>query len=168
MSAEMARLIHFALLTGFVTLAMQCDVKSFTIPNRLTGTMALTGMISMIFLGPAPISPFVPLLQAPAVLLCGWILYSLGLWGAGDAKLTAAASLWLDPAGLAVFAFGIVLAGSVMALVTLGFGLVKASRAVPGGRWRPRLMMRRLSMPYGVAIGSAAIFTLAWQLSTTI
>jgi prepilin peptidase CpaA len=167
MTAEMARLIHFALLTGFVTLAMQRDVSAFTIPNRLTASMAVTGVFSMVLLGPAPISPLVPLLLAPGVLFCGWILFALGLWGAGDAKLAAAASLWMSPAGISVFALGISVAGATLALATLGFALFTASRSVPGGRMRPRLLMRRLSVPYGVAIGSAAVFTLAWQLCTT-
>lgn len=168
MNAEMAQLIHFALLTGFATLAMQRDFSAFTIPNGLTGSMAVTGVFSMILLGPAPISPLVPLLVAPSVLLCGWLLFTLGLWGAGDAKLTAAASLWISPYLIGVFALGIVFAGFVLALATLGIGLTKASRSVPGARWRPRLIMRRLSVPYGLAIGSAAVFTLAWQFSSTI
>lgn len=167
MTTETAQLLHFALLTGFVTLAMQRDVSAFTIPNRLTGTMAVTGVFSMLFLGPAPISPLVPLLLAPGLLLLGWGLFALGLWGAGDAKLTAAASLWMNPAGIAVFTVAIVLAGTFLALAMLGLGLVQASRSVPGGRWRPRLLMRRLSVPYGVAIGCAAVFALAWQLGTT-
>lgn len=167
MNAEMAQLIHFALLTGFATLAMQRDVTTFTIPNRLTGSMAVTGVFSMLFLGPAPTSPLVPLMLATAVLLCGWLLFALGVWGAGDAKLMAAATLWISPSSMAVFVLGIVMAGAVLALATLGLGLAKASHAVPGGRWRPRLIMRRISMPYGLAIGSAAVCTLAWQLSAT-
>lgn len=167
MNTELAHLMHFALLTGFVTLAMQRDVTSFTIPNRLTGSMAATGVFSMLFLGQDQSSPLVPLLMAAGVLLCGWLLFSLGLWGAGDAKLAAAASLWMNPATLPAFVLGAVLAGAVLALAMLGFGLVQSARSVPGARWRPRLIMRRLSMPYGLAIGGAAVTSLAWQLSTT-
>lgn len=167
MNTELAHLMHFALLTGFATLAMQRDLTSFTIPNRLTGSMAATGVFSMLFLGQDPISPLVPLLIAAVVLLCGWLLFSLGLWGAGDAKLAAAASLWMSPATLPAFVLGAVLAGAVLALAMLSLGLVKSARSVPGARWRPRLIMRRLSMPYGIAIGSAAVTSLAWQLSTT-
>ncbi len=168
MNAEMAQLLHFALLTGFATLAMQRDFSAFTIPNGLTFSMAATGVLSMILLGPEPISPLGTLLVSLGVLLCGWLLFALGLWGAGDAKLTAAATLWMSPASIGFFVLGIVLAGSVLALATLVMGLAKASRSVPGGRWRPRLIMRRLSVPYGLAIGSAAVLTLAWQLSANI
>lgn len=167
MNFEMAHLIHFALLTGFATLAMQRDVTTFTIPNSLTGSMAATGVFSMLLLGPAPTSSLLPLLLATAVLLGGWLLFALGMWGAGDAKLMAATTLWISPPSLAVFVLGTVVAGAVMALAMLLLGLVRAARAVPGGRWRPRLIMRRISIPYGLAIGSAAICTLAWQLSAT-
>ena len=167
MNAEVARLTHFALLTGFATLAMLRDFTTFTIPNRLTVSMAVTGVFSMLCLGPAPTSPLVPLALAAAALLCGWLLFALNMWGAGDAKLMAAASLWIAPPAFAVFVLGIVIAGAVLALAMLGLGLAKVRRAVPGGRLRPRLIMRRISIPYGLAIGSAAICTLAWQLGIT-
>jgi prepilin peptidase CpaA len=167
MNSELTQLIHFALLTGFASCAMQRDVTTFTIPNRLTGSMAVTGVFSMLFLGPAPTSPLVPITLAAAVLLGGWFLFALGMWGAGDAKLMAAATLWISLPAFSVFVLGVVIAGAMLALASLTVGLAKARRAVPGGRWRPRLIMRRISMPYGLAIGSAAICTLAWQLSTT-
>ncbi len=167
MNTETAQLVHFALLTAFATLAMQRDISTFTIPNRLTGSMAVTGVFSMILLGPSSFSPLLPLLLATGVLVCGWAMFAVGLWGAGDAKLMAAASLWIGPSAMGVFALGIVLIGSLLALATLLIGLAKAARAVPGGRWRPRLLMRRLSVPYGLAIGSAAVLSLAWQLGST-
>lgn len=167
MNPEAAQLIHFLLLTGFAVTAMYRDLTTFTIPNGLTGSMAATGVFSMLFLGPAPTSPLAPLVLAAAVLLGGWLLFSLGMWGAGDAKLMAAATLWINPQSFAVFVLGIVAFGAALALAVLCRGLARASRSVPGGRWRPRLIMRRIAMPYGLAIGSAAICTLAWQLGAT-
>ena len=86
-----------ACFIGALAVASTSDVRSRRIPNRLVVVLALLGLaFSMVTLGPS-------VGASRALIGFGigfglWIpFYALGMLGAGDVKLFAAACCWLAP-----------------------------------------------------------------------
>ena len=79
-----------------------------------------------------------------AVLLgAGFVLYLSGRFGAGDAKLMAAAGVWVGPGDLSPFLFG--LAGCALALSAFALLPIERLRAL------------RSELPFAVAIAPPAV-----------
>lgn len=100
------------------------------------------------------------LAAAAATLLIGFALFSLGLMGAADGKIAAAAMLWLGPALLTDFLLLTALAGGVLSLAILAFRaspLPNYLREMPVAR---KLHRHHTGVPYGVALAMAAIANL--------
>lgn len=95
------------------------------------------------------------------VLLTGILLFSIGFFGGGDAKLLAAASLWMGLQNLSCFLYFTILAGGILALGTLLW--VHIDRLVQ--RWSnppvPKVRVANPSVPYGYAIAFGALIALS-------
>jgi len=97
---------------------------------------------------------------ALGVLIVGFGLFSLGLTGGADAKMLAAASLWVGFAGLSRLLILMALIGGALAiLVLIARALARSSAAerfpwLADGRWRDA------PIPYCVAISIATILSL--------
>src|SRR5262249_19821139 len=91
-----------------------------------------------------------------ALLLAGLALFSMRLVGGGDAKLLAAASLWLGFDAVPTLLTYVALFGGVLALLILAYRAVPAG-ALPLPGWALRLHGKGQPMPYGVAIGAGAL-----------
>lgn len=97
---------------------------------------------------------------AIGMLALGFVLFSLGLTGGADAKLLAAASLWVGIDGLGRLLIYMALIGGLLAiLVLIARGL--STSAIAGklpwlipGRWRDA------PIPYCVAISIATVLSL--------
>ncbi|BAE52543.1 A24 family peptidase [Paramagnetospirillum magneticum] len=76
------------------------------------------------------------------------ILFSLGVWGGGDAKLVPAVTLWLGPAALPRFLLVMAVVGGLVALAAL------VRRRAEAGSLRPAL---RTHVPYGIAIAAGGL-----------
>ena len=115
-----------------------------TVPVALVGLfvlhVAVTGHRDM-----APLWAHV--LTGVVLLVVGFVLFLMGVLGAGDGKLMAVAALWVGPAGVGSFLFGVGLLG-------LGLGLVSLL---------PFDATRRLrnELPFATAIAPPAIALLA-------
>lgn len=108
---------------GLFAIGVVTDLRSRTIPNAIP--LLLVGLFAVYAIA-APIRPTAPLwshLAIGAILLAaGFVLFSTGRFGAGDAKLIAAAGTWVGPADLSLFLFGLggcALALSAVALLPL-------------------------------------------------
>lgn len=143
------------------------DLTSFTIPNWISlgliaGWLPAAGAAAA---AGAPTSDLLVCLGVGgAALLVGMGMFALRWIGGGDAKLMAAAALWLGAPGLAPFLMWTTLAGGV-----LTFMLITARRhgaafvgdtGPEASHWVGRLMDRQGDVPYGVAIcvGALAAF----------
>ena len=86
-------------------------------------------------------------LTGAVLLAVGFVLFLMGVLGAGDGKLMAAAGLWVGPAGMGSFLVGVGLLG-------LGLGLLSLL---------PFEATRRLrnDLPFAAAISPPAIALLA-------
>src|SRR6185295_3013176 len=78
--------------------------------------------------------------------------------GGGDAKLMAAASMWLGLIGLGPFVFYTALAGGALALMLLAIRSAWVRPLAAGGPpWIDRLATPGGATPYGVAIAAGAL-----------
>lgn len=143
---------------GLLLFAALHDVATMTIPNWVSIALAV------LFLPAAALAQF-SLTQAglhigvgAAMLVVSIILFMLGVFGGGDAKLLAAASLWAGPSGLSVFIMGVALWGGALAIV-----VIAARRFVPVEAAPPYVrepLIEGNGVPYAVAIAGGGV--MAW------
>ncbi|OIQ97908.1 type IV leader peptidase family protein [mine drainage metagenome] len=116
------------------------DLRSLRIPNRDVLILLAAFAAFALARGLSPAECLRHLTAALLLFGLGALLFSLKLWGGGDAKLLAGVGLWTGFSGLPGLVLITALAGGAVAL------------AVLAGR-------RGKSVPYGIAIAAAA---LAW------
>lgn len=129
------------------------DIRSMTISNRLTGFLAVAFV-------PVALACHMSLAQMGlhvalglAGLVLGIVLFAFRLMGGGDAKLIAAASLWLGMHGCVDMLLYTALAGGALTLGLMGARqplFAGYAAALPG--WASRHFEPRGDIPYGVAI----------------
>lgn len=154
----LASLLPFPLLLMAAALK---DATSFTIPNTIP--LLLTAAFPIAALACGLPLPAMALHGAVglAALLAGMTLFAFRLVGGGDAKLIAAAALWLGWPALVMFVVATVFAGGALSLFLLTLRRAQFRHVVLAGpRWMVRLAEPGEGAPYGVAIaiGAAAAF----------
>ena len=135
------------------------DVRAMRIPNWLNGLMA-AAFFPVAFLAGMPLAEMGWHLAAfGVVLLAGMALFTFGFIGGGDAKMLAAAALWVGW-GDALMMFVIITAvgGGLLAIVMKLWQLASLEQGVWGrdGALR-KALSRNLELPYGVAIAAGAL-----------
>jgi prepilin peptidase CpaA len=127
MPVELSILAAHLVLTASVGVAACIDLFRRRVPNWLTLSLALAGLAS------AALRPDLSIGMATAGLAVGllipFVLFALGMLGAGDAKLLAAIGAWMGPAGILWVMLLSGVAGGILALAT----------AVAQGQLRPAL-----------------------------
>ena len=150
---------------GLMLWAAATDVRSLTIPNRISLAIVMLYPAYVLSAG-HPVDWSGALIVAGSLLAIGFAAFAFNLLGGGDAKLLAAGALWAGPAQLMEFLFLTALAGGGMATVLwLRHRLSRA--ATPG------LMLSTPSdpdfakqpMPYAVAIAVGALYVAFTNLS---
>src|SRR5690606_17246076 len=91
------------------------------------------------------------------VLLAGFALFTLGWIGGGDAKLMAAASLWLGFDNLLVFLVWTALLGGALSLLILTYRRFFPPLWLMRQPWAMRLHDPNEGIPYGVALAGAGL-----------
>lgn len=147
-----------ALFPAAVIAAALKDATSFTIPNWIPGLLA-AGFFPAALAAGLPLETFwMNLGVGAAALVVGVGLFALRWCGGGDAKLLAAAALWLGLSALAPFLLVTGIAGGALAL-----GLMSARKgllgvyALRGPPWLGRLLTPDGDLPYGLAIAAGAL-----------
>lgn len=157
MIAYLAALLALV-LPALVIVAAVKDVTSYTIPN----------WISLALLAAFPLAALTAGLPLPAVglhlavgagaLLAGMVLFALRWIGGGDAKLLAAAALWIGWPALASFLFVTLMAGGALSLGLLSLrSPLLRPLVLSGPRWFIRLAEPKEDVPYGLAIAVGAL-----------
>ena len=147
-----------ALFPAGVIVAALKDAVSFTIPNWVSGLLALAFF-------PAALAAHMPagaiglsVLVGAGALVAGMAMFALGWFGGGDAKLMAAVVLWLGWRALLPFALVTCVAGGALALgLILARKNVLAGFAAGGPAWLGRLLAPDGDLPYGLAIAVGAL-----------
>ncbi len=141
-----------------MALAAVSDLTTMTIPNRLSGALALVFPFAALAIGMPLGLVGMHLLAGFLMLALGIVLFSRGWIGGGDAKLAAAIGLW--------FGFGptmldfLVYAGLFGGALTLGImmfrGWMLPAFALRHG-WVMRLHDKSVGVPYGIALAAGAM-----------
>lgn len=156
----MIALLHALALCAFPTLVIVAalrDLTSYTIPNWIS--LVLIGLFPVVALlaGFSPGAFGIGLAAGGIALVAGIGMFALGWIGGGDAKLFAAAALWLGWPAAAPFVIWTALAGGGLAVVLLWGRRLGAPVAERGPNWFGRLMTPGGDVPYGLAICFGAL-----------
>lgn len=157
----MLQLIQAILIFAFPVLVLiggLKDATTFTIPNWISLALvaaflpaALAGGAGLPQIGLAAGIGLIALFAAMGMFAMGWI-------GGGDAKLFAAAALWLGFPAVVNFVLVTGLAGGALALALMGLRTMWLRPiAERGPAWFSRLARPGGDVPYGVAIAFGAL-----------
>jgi prepilin peptidase CpaA len=144
------------------------DAISLRIPNWLNAGAALLFFPMAVATG-MPLGELgLHLASGFGLFAAGFALFSLGLFGGGDAKLLAAAGLWFGWPQTLPFLVLAVLAGGVLALCVAGWSVIMASSEVHDGPWQKRFSSIKPNVPYGYAfaVGAILAFPESWWMRT--
>ncbi|MCB1507798.1 MAG: prepilin peptidase [Hyphomicrobiaceae bacterium] len=157
---ELSHGLVLAVFPFLAILAALTDTFSMTIPNRLTALVALGFFAVALASGMAFSTIGWHVLTGAGMLMVGFLLFGLGWIGGGDAKLAAGAALWLGPVYVLPFIVLMALIGGGLSAGMLGLRLSPTAEAI-GHRvaFFGRLLADDVGIPYGIAIGSAALIT---------
>jgi prepilin peptidase CpaA len=160
----------FLLLGLFPTLVIVAalqDVTSYTIQNWISVALAAAFFPIALILGVPANLLFTHLGIGLIGLVLGMIMFGLGWIGGGDAKLFAAAALWLGiPAGYTYLAVTGVAGGALAVMLLSLRSLWVRPYVVNSPAWFGRLATPGENVPYGVAIAAGAL--VAFPLSTLV
>ena len=161
----MITLLQAALLLFFPVLVIVGalrDLTSYTIPNWISGLLIVAFFPAALLVGLAPAAIGTHLLVGCAALAVGIAMFALRWIGGGDAKLFAAAALWLGaPAALSyVVMTGLAGGALALALISLRSPILRPY-VLSGPAWFGRLADPEEAVPYGVAIAAGALATFA-------
>ena len=154
-----------AAFLSFLMLAAHSDLANLRIPNVLTLSMAVSAVPAVWLLEASVTALPVAIVAGIATLVIAWSMFELGWLGGGDAKLAAAASLWLGPQPMLVFVLATALFGAVLAAILLILSRSRPALAVVGPRWQERLAADAISVPYAVAMAPAGAVAVLVRLS---
>src|SRR5271167_3728345 len=151
MLTEVIRLTLFPAMMAF---AASSDLFTMQIANRvsliLVGGFALlaamTGMSAAAALSHAG--------AAAAVLAVGFVFFTRGWIGGGDAKLAAATVLWLGFAHLLDYAIYASLLGGALTLALLQLRRMPLPQLIARQAWVERLHDKDGGIPYGIALAA--------------
>ena len=146
------------------------DALTMRIPNWLTLLIALLFFPMALLTGMTWSSIGLHLLVGLGLFVAGFALFSLGLFGGGDAKLLAAAGLWLGWPDLMPFLVITALAGGVLAICVGGWSILHLNADLQGLSIAKRLSSIKPNVPYGYAfaIGAVLAFPQTWWFSGAV
>jgi len=153
-------MIEYPLLLVFpiaMTFAAAFDLLTMTIPNKISIALALAFLIVAPLIGLTPTQIGMHAATGFGMLVVGFILFSNGFMGGGDAKLLAASSLWLGFDSLLPFLLAIGILGGLLSVAVLALRRIPETY-VFGPAWLTRLRSKSSGIPYGLAIGGAALW----------
>lgn len=162
--ANMIPLLHdlpALVFAALVSLGALKDATSYTIPNWISLALLAAFPPAALAMGAPPGLIGVNLAVGAGALAAGMAMFALRWIGGGDAKLFAAAALWLGLPAMLDYAVAVGLAGGA-----LTFGLLALRSpwvrpyVVAGPAWMTRLADPEESVPYGVAIAAGALAAL--------
>ncbi len=144
------------------------DALSMRIPNWLN----LLIILSFFPVALAAGMPFqmigLHLATGLALLAAGYLIFVFRLFGGGDAKLMAAAGLWLGYPAAGHFLVFSIAAGGGLAMAVGAWSLIKLDSEIRGGFVSRRLAFLSPDLPYGIAlaIGGILAFSQSWWMQS--
>jgi prepilin peptidase CpaA len=142
------------------------DALSMRIPNWLTLAIAAAFLPMALLTGMPWAMIGVHAAVGFAMFIAGFACFALGLFGGGDAKLLAAAGLWLGWPELMPFLTMTAFAGGILALCILVWSFVNLNSEIKDGSIFRHLGSIKPNVPYGYAfaIGAILAFPGSWWM----
>ncbi len=145
------------LLPAVMVFAGALDLFTMTIPNRISIAL-VAGFVVL-----APLAGFgwetiaLHFATGAAMLGLGIAAFAMGWIGGGDAKLFAAASLWMGYEYLYEYALVTSIFGGILTVVLLLMRRAPLPSGLAGQAWISRLHDAGKGVPYGVALALAVL-----------
>jgi prepilin peptidase CpaA len=136
--------------------AATMDVLTMRIANALSIALVAAFLIVATVAGMSFMQMLMHLGIGVAALLVCMVLFQLRFVGGGDAKLLAAASLWVGYEQFAPFIIWVTVFGGLLAVLMLAYRNMPAT-ALPLPNWALRLHANGTGIPYAVAITAGAL-----------
>lgn len=153
-------IVHLIVLFIFpvaMALAASSDLMTMRISNRLILILLVAFCLVAVLMG-MPLRDFgVHVAVAFVVLLAGFAFFAFGWIGGGDAKLAAAAALWLGVGQALPFLIYSALLGGGLTLLILALRQVPLPQALIKVSWIDRLHDKESGVPYGIALALAGM-----------
>ncbi|MDA7949649.1 MAG: prepilin peptidase [Hyphomicrobiaceae bacterium] len=153
-------IVEWALVFVFPALmifAGACDLFTMTIPNRVSLAL-VAGFVCL-----APFAGFswemfgYHVALGAGMLAISILMFARNWIGGGDAKLIAAASLWMGPAHILEYGFIAALSGGLLTLIILRFRNIPLPAGIATQTWVLRLHRASGGVPYGIALSTAGL-----------
>lgn len=157
----MNEIVGFAILAIFplcMVFATFYDLFTMTIPNRITLALIAAFAVFAPLAGMGWETALWHIGVAIVVLVVGFGLFSLGVMGGGDAKLLAASALWFGTAFTLPYLLAASVMGGVLTLIIVIARRVHLPNALMSIAWIARLHDKKQGIPYGAALGPAALY----------
>jgi len=146
-----------AVFPALVIVGALSDVTTMTIPNRISLALIVL-FFPVAFLAGMDFMSVVSHVGVGLVgLVIGMVMFALRWIGGGDAKMTAAAAMWLGVSGAPHFLLWIGVTGGLFAVFLLQARALGQPYAARAPRWVGRLLQPKGDIPYGVAICAGAL-----------
>ena len=153
-------MLEFALLLFFpffMAYAASSDLVSMTISNNISLAL-MGGFCAMAYWVEMDLTQFGwHWAMFVIALLIGFGLFAAGIVGGGDAKLLASTALWLGWEHTFQYVLIFSILGGVLTLVLLRLRSVPLPERVENVDWIARLYRADTGIPYGIAMGIAAL-----------
>lgn len=133
------------------------DAMSFTIPNRVSVALFIGFILLVPFSGLSLAEVGTHIITGFVMLLIGFVLFARGYLGGGDAKIIAAASLWLGPDLVGPFILFAAFYGGILSVICLYLYNTPLPVFLSGQRWLLNFQTGTAAVPYGIAIGFAGL-----------
>jgi prepilin peptidase CpaA len=154
MVTDAIRLLLFPALIAF---AASSDLLTMTISNRVSLALAGGFLLLAIFTGVGFSTVAMHAGAAALVLVAGFVCFSFGWIGGGDAKLAAAIALWFGFDYLLEYLVYASLFGGVLTALLIQFRLLPLPAPLASQKWILRLHEKGGGVPYGIALAAAAL-----------
>ncbi len=168
MTASLTSMLILSVFPLLLVAAGIGDFLTMRIPNWLNGAI-IVAFIAMIFIAGMPFDQVKwHLLAGLVVLVGGLVLFFTIHFGGGDAKMLAAASLWIGWSQLLPFLLYTAIAGGLLAVAAIIWRRIGHEHDTRGGVWLTNLFNKEVKIPYGVAIamGGIAAFPGTWWVKS--
>ena len=154
MIADTIRLTLFPAMMAF---AASSDLFTMTISNRVS-LMLVGGFFALAATTGVDAAEMILHLSAGCVVLvAGFGLFARGIIGGGDAKLAAAAALWLGFDHLLPYLLLASLLGGALSIGLIWFRMAPLPEWLARQPWVERLHAKDGGVPYGIALAAAAL-----------
>ena len=153
----MFELLLWCVFPWAMAYAGSMDLVTMTIPNRISILLLIGFVLLAPFAGLSAYEIALHLAAGTVVLAIGIAMFSQGWIGGGDAKIFAAASLWLGFEHLWPFIAYSAIGGGFLTMGLLFFRIMPLPVTLGQQDWIVRLHHRKTGVPYGIAIAAAAL-----------